>query len=102
LSIFPKSDEKIQTSLRSDKNNGNFTRKPTHIYDNISLNCCLEWEIFQKKFVEKIKTHFLRSRTFSWKSCCLWDKVEKCGTARQATENNTIWCRKDAIWTPNN
>jgi len=38
VSIFRKSVEKIQVSLKSDKNNGYFTWIPTHIYDNISLN----------------------------------------------------------------
>jgi hypothetical protein len=36
LSIFFKSVEKIQVSLKSDKNNGYFTWKPMYIYD-ISL-----------------------------------------------------------------
>jgi len=40
--------------------------------------------------VEKVKTHILYSVTFFWKSCDLWDNVEKFGTARQATDNNTI------------
>jgi len=39
FAYFPKkSVEKIQVSLKSDKNNGYFTSRPTHIYDNISLN----------------------------------------------------------------
>jgi len=32
--------------------------------------------MFQKKFVEKIKTHIVFS-TFFFKSCRLWDNVEK-------------------------
>jgi hypothetical protein len=36
--IFRKSVEKIQVSLKSDKNNGYFTWRPMCIYDNISLN----------------------------------------------------------------
>jgi len=43
--------------------------------------------MFQKNFVEKIKTHILFSITFSRKSCRLWDNVEKCGRAREATGN---------------
>jgi hypothetical protein len=50
----------------------------------------LEWEIFQTKVVEKIRTHILCSITFSLKSCRLWDNVEKYGTARQATDDNII------------
>jgi hypothetical protein len=47
----------------------------------------LEWETFQTKVVEKIKTHILPSVPFPWKSCSLWNHVEKCGTTRQVTDN---------------
>jgi len=30
--------QKIQVSLKSDKNNGDFTRRSTYSYDHISLN----------------------------------------------------------------
>ena len=43
----------------------------------------LEWEMFQIKLVDKIKAHILYSVTFSWKSCRLWDNVEKYGGARE-------------------
>jgi hypothetical protein len=36
--VFQKYAVKIQVSLKSDKNNGYFTRRPTCIYDNISPN----------------------------------------------------------------
>ena len=48
----------------------------------------LEWEMFQIKVVEKIKTHILFSVTFFRKSCRLWDNVEKCGWAREAADDN--------------
>jgi hypothetical protein len=38
LSVSLKSVKKIQLSLKSDKNNGTFTWRLMHIYDNISLN----------------------------------------------------------------
>jgi hypothetical protein len=38
LSIFRKSVEEIQGSLKSDKNNVYFTRRHLYIYDNIALN----------------------------------------------------------------
>jgi len=38
LSIFPKYVQKIQVSLKSDKNNGYFTWRPTCIFDYISLS----------------------------------------------------------------
>jgi hypothetical protein len=37
----------------------------------------LDWEMFQIKVIEKIKTHILRLVTFLRKSCRLWDNVEK-------------------------
>jgi hypothetical protein len=30
----------------------------------------------------------------------LWDHVEKCGTAGQATDDNTIWRMRNACWIP--
>ena len=38
--FFLKFVEKIQVSLKSDKNNGYFTQRRFHIYNNISLNSC--------------------------------------------------------------
>ena len=37
----------------------------------------LEWQMFQTKVVDKIKTHILYSITFSQQLCHLWDNVEK-------------------------
>ena len=59
----------------------------------------LEWEMFQTEVVEKIKTHILcSSATFFWKLCHLWDKVERYGRARQATDDNIIWHMSFACW----
>jgi len=44
--------------------------------------------MFQTKVVEEIKTHILRSITFFWISCRLWDNVEKYCREGQSTENN--------------
>jgi hypothetical protein len=60
----------------------------------------LEWEMFQTKFVEKIKTHILCSATFFLKSCRLWDNVEKYGRAGQATDDNRIRRMRIARWIP--
>jgi len=43
---------------------------------------------FQTKFVEKIKTHILCSKTLFWKSWPLWDNVERHCRARQAKDDN--------------
>jgi hypothetical protein len=42
------------------------------------------------KFIEKIKRHVLCSITFFRKSCCLLDKVEKYGRAREVTDDIII------------
>ena len=79
-----KSVDKIQVSLKSDTNNERFTWWRKNIYDNVSLNSFLEWEMSQTKDVDKIKTHILRSNTFYCrKSYRLWDNVQKYGTARR-------------------
>jgi hypothetical protein len=36
----------------------------------------LEWEMFQAKVVEKIKTHFVSSNFFSRNSCRLWHRPQ--------------------------
>ena len=50
------------------------------------------------KIVEKIKTHISYSLTFLRKSCRLWDNVEKCGGARETTNDVTIWRIRVACW----
>jgi len=57
--------------------------------------------MLQTKIVEKFKTHFMFSNVFQ-KIVLLWDNVEECGAARQATDENIIWCSKGAICMPNN
>jgi hypothetical protein len=49
----------------------------------------LEWEMFQTKDVQKIKTHIVCLITFFCKSCHLQDDVEIYETARQATDDNS-------------
>ena len=58
----------------------------------------LEWEMFETKIVQKIKTHILRPITLFRKSCRLWDNVEKYSTARQATDGNIIRRMGIAYW----
>jgi hypothetical protein len=46
--------------------------------------------MFRTKVVQKINKHIFRSiNFFFWKSCRLWDNVEKFCTAGQATDDNT-------------
>jgi hypothetical protein len=57
--LFRKSVEKIQDSLKSDKNNGYFTWRHFHIYDNISLIT-----VSNKSFRENQDAHFIFSDFF--------------------------------------
>jgi hypothetical protein len=68
-----------------------------YIYDNI-CEFLLEWEMFQTKVIEKIKTHILCSITFLRKSCRLWDNVEKYDIVGQAAVDNIIWRMRIACW----
>jgi hypothetical protein len=50
----------------------------------------LQWEMLQKKNCRENQNTFLCSITFFfWKSCRLWDNVEKSGRARQAKDGDT-------------
>ena len=70
----------------------------TYIYDGLLIFFFfLEWEMFQTKVVEKMKTHYAQQLFFQ-KWCHLWDNVEKYGAARQATHDNVVLCRKDLLY----
>ena len=56
--------------------------------------------MFQTKFVEKIKTHFVFPNFVFQKSCGLSDNVEKFYTAGQSTDGNVIRCVRTACWIP--
>ena len=87
LSTFWKHVEKIQVSMKSDQNNGYFTWSVWAYLAQFFL----EWQMFQREVVEKTKTYILCSITpFFQKSCHLWDNVEICWRAGQATDDNTI------------
>ena len=49
----------------------------------------LQWEMFQIKVVQKIKTHFVFNN-FSFKSYHLWDNVEN-GVGPGRTHDNIKW-----------
>ena len=67
------------------KTNTHFWSYLTHFF--------LEWEMFQTKVVEKIKTHFVFYNSlfyfilFYFKACRLWDNVEEYFRAGQATDD---------------
>jgi hypothetical protein len=88
--IFRKSVETVQVSLISGKKNGYFRWRLQYFAEFF-----LEWEIFQKKFVEKFKTHFMFSEVFFIKSCPLWNNmknmVERIGHRRQYSMLHACW-----------
>ena len=59
----------------------------------------LEWEMFQTKVVEKIKTHFVFCNFFFRKSYRLWDNVEK-NIVQRGRPQTTMWRMRIACWTP--
>ena len=64
LTIFRKTVQKIEVSLKSDKNKGYFTWRPINILSYISL-FIVESEMFQTKVVMKNQnTHFVFSNFF--------------------------------------
>jgi hypothetical protein len=57
-----------------------------YIYDNISLNSSLNETFFQRKFVEKIKTHFMLNK-FSSENRAVYEIMwKKYCRAKQATD----------------
>ena len=74
-----------------------------------SRNCVLDprknetLDVTSKKFQKKVgkgTTHILASITSCRKYFRLWDNVEKCGIARQATDDNVAWGMSFACWVP--
>jgi hypothetical protein len=89
LRVFWKSVEKLQVSLKSDKNSEFFTWRPMYIFDHISLSSSYNEKIFTKRCRENQNTHFIFSKHFS-NLRRLWDKVEKYCRAGQATDENMV------------
>ena len=88
LSFSRKSVEELQVSLKCDKNKGELYLKTfSHLWQYLA-ELFLKWEMYQTKFVTKIKTHILCSIIFFLKSCLLWDNVEKYCGAREASDDN--------------
>jgi hypothetical protein len=82
LNFFSKSCRENASFINLDKNNGYVTWRPMCVCMIVSRLIPLRMRMFHTKVVEKIKTHILCSITCFWKSCHLWDNVEKYGRAR--------------------
>ena len=59
LRFSRKSKEKIQVSLQYDKNNGCFTLRPLHIYDNYVAELFVEWDMSQIKICWENQNTFI-------------------------------------------
>jgi hypothetical protein len=88
LSIFRKSVEKIQVSLKSHNNKGCFIWRPLCIYDHISLNSSQNEKYFTKICRETQNTYLMFNNFFPSKIVHWWDNVEKYCGAGQATDDN--------------
>jgi hypothetical protein len=95
--IFRKSVEEIQLSLKSDKNNRYFTWRPIYIYDHISLSSLRNEKCFRQNRGENQNTHFMFSILFP-KILHLWGNVEKYCTAGQTADYNMA--HTHACWIP--
>ena len=84
LRIFRKSVEKINVSLKPDKNYGYFTWRPMYIYDNFPLISSKNEKYFRQNLYRNSK------HAFYAQSSRLWDNAEKYGTARRTTDHNKI------------
>ena len=112
--LFEKSAEEIQVPLKSDKNNGYFTWRPIYIgvcvciyiyiyiyiYRSHLAEFFLEWQMFQTKVVEKIKTHILCSVIFFFEILALYEIMWK-DFAEPDRPQMTIWRMRIACWVPN-
>jgi len=69
----------------------------THFLSHLA-QLFLEWEMFQTKVVEKIKTHIWYSLTLFRNSFRFWDNVVKFCIGGQAIGDNIIWHLSFACW----
>jgi len=99
---FSKIYRENQVILKYNKNKGYFTWWHMYIYDNISLNYSKNEKFFRKSRRDNQNIHFVSNNFFPQNSCRLWENVKKLGTARQITDDNTKWRRKDETCVRNN
>ena len=88
LSIFGKSVEVIQVSLKSEKNNRYFTWRPIYIFDHISLNCFRIRNVSYKRFTDNQNTHFILNNSFFEKRDLFEKMWKKYGIAGPATDDS--------------
>jgi hypothetical protein len=74
--FFENHSRKIQVLLKPDKNNRGTLHEDLHTF-MIIAQFYLEWEMFQKKVLEKIKTHFNFNILFEYRAVyeIMWENV---------------------------
>ena len=96
---FLKICQEDSVPLKLDNNNGYFTWWPMHIFDHTSLtHFFFEWQMFQTKVVENIKTHILCSITF-FKNCLVYAITWK-QFVEPGRPQITTWHTHIACWIP--
>jgi hypothetical protein len=69
-----------------------------HIFYHISFSSSYNEKCFRQICIDNQNTHFMFNFFFFWKSCRLWDNVEKHCKTRQATDYNIIWSMHIKCW----
>ena len=93
LSIFRKSVEKIQFSLKCDRNNGYFRWRSIYIYLYHTLSVLLRMRNVSSKAVDKIKPHFIFYNFTKKNLAVFWDNVGNYCSTGQATDDNMAHAR---------
>jgi len=96
--VFRKCVEKIQGSLKSDKNNGYFTCASIYIYNHISFNFSYN-ENASDYIVGKIKTHILCAITLFFQNRAVYEIMWKNSVEPQRPQIRT-WRIGIALWIP--
>ena len=89
MSVSRKSVEKIQVSLKYDKNNGTL-HESLATFMIISRSILLVWEIFQTNLVEKFKTTFYDNNFFS----CIVPFMISCGIICCSRTGHRLQCNR--------
>ena len=98
--IFRKFVTSLEVPLKSDKNNKHFTWRLIHICDLSSLSSFENyWEIFQTKFIEKIKTHFKFNNFISSPNRAVYEIMWK-NILEPGRPQMTMWRMRIVCWIP--
>jgi len=95
-SILRKSIEKIQVTLKSDKNNRHITWRPIYIFDHISLIYSYNEKCFRQKLYKKSKHTFCVQWLF-FENRTVYEIMWK-HILERGSQQMTIWRMRIACW----